>query len=475
MSYRFQLFVAGHSQRSQNVVTSFQNLCATELPGQHRIDIVDVLEQPEIAEHHKVLATPTLIRLEPNPAVKLVGDLVNPSWLRKLIEPDTPFEAVSREIEATIQIDNSPQRGSYSQLLDLNPDGVVVVDKEGQVLLVNPAGAEMLRIDVERLRGEVFGFPLVAGETTNVVLRTGRLAELRAVATQWDDKSAFLVAFRDVTEQRQRAEELAQVNRELREKNQELLATTKALDRAMNRLEVSNQDLQDFAYAAAHDIKAPLRWIKHASAMLLVDESEKMNGESGGRLRKVSESAERLTVMIDRMLEYSHADSRSLTFARVNLADVVRRVIADLQPTIDESGCQLAVEELPTVEADQSQMYQVFLNLISNAVKFRRPDVASTIQVSLLNPSRTDNGHPKVCKIAVSDNGIGFDQRHAEVVFAPFQRLVKSEEFEGSGIGMATVKKIVERHGGSVEVTSAVGEGTTFTLTLPVFRPSEAM
>jgi signal transduction histidine kinase len=149
--------------------------------------------------------------------------------------------------------------------------------------------------------------------------------------------------------------------------------------------------------------------------------------------------------------------------------------VSDLEPRIEQAGGRVQIDELPTIDGDPLQLRLLMQNLISNAVKFRAPDRPPVVRVFSLN-QHNDGGHTteppaeRVCRIAVQDNGIGFDERHADRIFGIFERLQSRSEYDGTGIGLATCRKIAERHGGSITATSSPGQGSLFVVTLPVHR-----
>jgi light-regulated signal transduction histidine kinase (bacteriophytochrome) len=172
-----------------------------------------------------------------------------------------------------------------------------------------------------------------------------------------------------------------------------------------------------------------------------------------------------MSKMIDDLLSLSRVTSKAEAFKQVDLNTVIHAVLEDLQTRIESSQAQVTISPLPAVQADTSQMHQLFLNLIGNAIKFRKQEVPPVVKVGC----STSNG---TITITVSDNGIGFDMKHAGKLFQPFQRLHSRSEYEGNGIGLSICKKIVERHGGSISVQSEPELGTTFTITLPIHKNS---
>jgi light-regulated signal transduction histidine kinase (bacteriophytochrome) len=171
--------------------------------------------------------------------------------------------------------------------------------------------------------------------------------------------------------------------------------------------------------------------------------------------------------LINDLLGYSRVTTKAQPFLPTNLQTIASEVLSDLEARIDETGGDVVTGELPTIDADELQMRQLFQNLIANALKFRKPDTPPKVEIT------SDVSDGNVVQIFVKDNGIGFDEKYLDRIFTPFQRLHARNEYEGTGIGLAVCRKIVERHGGSLTATSTAGEGATFIATLPLRHNKE--
>jgi PAS domain S-box-containing protein len=239
-----------------------------------------------------------------------------------------------------------------------------------------------------------------------------------------------------------------------------------ALIESLRALDDRNRELQDFAFVASHDLQEPLRKIRMFSDRLLESYSSVLDERALEYLRRNVQAAGRMQALIDDLTAYSRIATRGEHFAPVDLNRVVAMVVDDLVARIESSRGKVEWSGLPTIAGDATQLRQVFQNLISNALKFRHADRDPHVRVSAERPGRDFHGPPSWL-IRVEDNGIGFDMRHAERVFAPFQRLHARTEFEGSGIGLAIVRRIVERHGGRISAVAEQGRGAKFTMTLP--------
>lgn len=234
------------------------------------------------------------------------------------------------------------------------------------------------------------------------------------------------------------------------------------------RLERSNQELQDFAYISSHDLQEPLRKIQAFGERLKVKFREQLSGDGQDYIDRMQNAAARMQAMINDLLLYSRVSTQARSFILVNLNDCVREVISDLETRIAETGGSVEIADLPIIEAEPVQMRQLLQNLIGNALKFHQKNRPPVVKVSSKIIPAQDWRFTPTAQISFEDNGIGFDEKYLDRIFQPFQRLESRSEYEGSGIGLAICRKIVERHGGGITARSAPGQGTTFIVTLPV-------
>ncbi|MGZ3725917.1 MAG: PAS domain-containing sensor histidine kinase [Pseudobdellovibrio sp.] len=233
------------------------------------------------------------------------------------------------------------------------------------------------------------------------------------------------------------------------------------------RLEVSNQELQDFASVAAHDLQEPLRKILSFSDRLQSKAKADLKPEAVDYLERIQSSAQRMRVLINDLLTYSRVTTKAQPFLPVDLNNIVTDVISDLEIRLEQSGGKIECAPLPTIEADATQMRQLFQNLVSNALKFTPPERKPLVQISaeLLFSTQLNQ---QACKITVTDNGIGFEEKYLDRIFTIFQRLHGRHEYEGTGIGLAVCRKITDRHSGILTATSRPDEGSSFIITLPL-------
>lgn len=227
-------------------------------------------------------------------------------------------------------------------------------------------------------------------------------------------------------------------------------------------LQQSNDDLQRFAYVASHDLQEPLRKIRAFGDRLKSKCSGELSPDGEDCLRRMQNAAARMQTLIQDLLSLSRVSSQGQPLTPVDLGDVMRAVISDLEIRMEQVGTRVEVGLLPVVVGDRVQLGQLFQNLIANALKFHKPEEPPVVEVW----SEAVSGRPDVCQIVVRDHGIGFDEKYLDRIFQVFQRLHGRSEYEGTGIGLALCRKIVERHDGAITASSAPGEGARFVVTL---------
>ena len=236
--------------------------------------------------------------------------------------------------------------------------------------------------------------------------------------------------------------------------------------RAEEELARSNRELEQFGYSASHDLQEPLRKIIAFSGRVSVACKDQLDEKHQDYLARVQNAALRMQALIDALLAYSRVTTKAKPFEAVDLAVTAKGVLSDLEFRISETGGEVRIEDLPVLDAEPVQMQQLLQNLIANALKFRREGVPPVIEVKG-EAAAADAVRGEMFQITVRDNGIGFDPKFADRIFLVFQRLHGRGTYEGTGIGLALCKKIVDRHGGTITVDSTPGEGTVFTVRLP--------
>ena len=252
-----------------------------------------------------------------------------------------------------------------------------------------------------------------------------------------------------------------------------LQAVEREREAIIEKLVSSNRELEDFAFVASHDLQEPLRKIQTFGELLVERYGEGLDTRGADYLQRMQHAARRMRSLIDELLAYSRLTTKAQPFTRVDMQEIVHEVLADLDWQIEHTKAKVSVSEtMPVIEADPLQMYQVVQNLVGNALKFTAKDRTPVVRVHGTHNGTYVNGVEQ-CEITVEDEGIGFDNKYRERIFQPFQRLEGIKEYEGTGMGLAICRKIVERHGGSIEAHSTPGKGATFTVRLPVKQPED--
>lgn len=308
--------------------------------------------------------------------------------------------------------------------------------------------------------GEAF----LARQINNLVNTTKRLADgdLTARTNAIYDRGEFGILNQSIDEM---AEALSQ--RELDRK----MAEDEIREYAAS-LERSNRDLTDYANIASHDLQEPLRKISTFSDLLLVRHADQLDAQGQDYLKRIHASANRMQSLIIDLLTYSRISTKAQPLEQVALENVIQQVLNDLELQIEQSQAEIIIDGLSPINADPVQMHQLFLNLISNSLKFRKPDTQASVNItgrqSTLPVGTEGNGFATFYEVSVSDNGIGFDEKYLNRIFQPFQRLHAREVYGGTGMGLAICRKIVERHGGDIQAHSKPGQGATFIVRFPI-------
>jgi signal transduction histidine kinase len=246
---------------------------------------------------------------------------------------------------------------------------------------------------------------------------------------------------------------------DLKATNEQLQATVQQVATANQRLEAANKELEAFSYSVSHDLRAPLRAIDGFSRIILEEHGEQLPEDARGYLLRVRGGAQHMGRLIDDLLAFAHLGRQSLTEQEVKPAEIAQRALAGLQDQFAGRNVKVNIADLPPCTADPALLEQVYVNLLSNALKFTRHRDPACVDVGW----HEENGN---IAYTVADNGAGFDEQYAHKLFGVFQRLHRTEEFEGTGVGLALVQRIIHRHGGRVWATSQPDHGATFFFTL---------
>jgi two-component system, chemotaxis family, CheB/CheR fusion protein len=367
-----------------------------------------------------------------------------------------------------------------SEIVNTVRQPIVLLDRELCVRFANSAFYHMFRLERAEAEGQVL-FSLRPGDSDLPDIRAlidqvksggapvegyeidqhfpslgGRrvfLLNARLLYVHEGADPLILLAAQDVTAERIAAEATTSTSRQLGRNNVELRR--------------SNDALAQFAQIASHDLQEPLRKIRTYGDMLRDSALSRLTAEELDLLDRATGAAGRAQRLIADVLALARVSSQEPVWKMIDIAEVVRGVISDLELQIGERGAVVEVGQLPKLEADAAQLRQVFQNLVSNALKF----VPATVQpIVRLSATALQLDGDAAYHISVSDNGIGFEQHHAASIFEPFQRLHPRGKYDGTGMGLAICKRVAEQHGGSIRATSRVGEGSEFTITLPARR-----
>jgi len=261
----------------------------------------------------------------------------------------------------------------------------------------------------------------------------------------------------------------ANLEAQVLQRTEALQETAETLRQSNGELERSNQELQDFAHVASHDLQEPLRKIQ-AFGNLLAEEYGPELGDGHMYIERMRNAAAHMQVLINDLLAFARVTSKAQPFEQVDLNVVAHDVLDDLENRIQTSGGQVEVDSLPTIEADAFQMRQALQNLVGNALKFHRPGVPPRVRISVIQEQTSEQETFQLC---IADNGIGFDEKYLDRIFTVFQRLHGKNEYEGTGIGLAVVRKIILRHNGTITAKSEPGVGSTFFLVLPATQTTK--
>jgi PAS domain S-box-containing protein len=365
----------------------------------------------------------------------------------------------------------SPGEEKFRALAENSPDLIDRLDREMKHIYVNPAGLRLYGKPAGSIIGKTIeetGLPeaycsLLKGRIQKV-FETGQPMEAEDYLLTKNGMGFYqshcvpeygvdgavanvLVVSRDLTGRKRAEEEIKKLNEELRQH--------------VVRVESVNKELEAFAYSVSHDLRAPLRSIDGFSQALLEDYSEKFDEQGRNYLHRVRASTQRMAQLIDDVLNLSRVTRAEMRYEPVNLTTLANRVVADLRRLNPERKAEFIIKDGLVAKGDARLLYMVLDNLLSNALKFTEKHPGAKIEFGA-----THVGHDKPV-FYVRDDGVGFDMTYVDKLFAPFQRLHSSTEFPGTGIGLATVQRIIHRHGGRVWAEGKVEQGATFYFTLP--------
>jgi two-component system, LuxR family, sensor kinase FixL len=362
-------------------------------------------------------------------------------------------------------------------ILDQAAEAIIVCDKEGSILRASRMARELCGknpirepfesvfplqrnsadggMSAEFNLSDALGGKLINGAEVDFKREDGHVRDLLVNAgpllSENEEVLGCIVVMNDITERRHAEEAVRRAKDELE---------IRVLERTAD-LERRNQELQEFAFVASHDLQEPLRKIQ-TFGDLLGTKSASLGAESQDYIQRMQKAAASMQKLLESLLAYSRVTMKVEPFVETDLKRSVQGALSNLEVVITQNGALIKADDLPTIEADRSQMIQLFQNLLANALKFRRENEIP--RVSIFSHKTREKGKLEIC---VEDNGIGFDEKYLDKIFVPFQRLHGRGAYEGVGMGLAICKKIVERHGGEITAKSEPGKGSAFIVTLP--------
>ena len=416
-------------------------------------------------------------------AALLLAALAGMGWLRREVARRTRALADS---EARV----AAAHALLEDAIECAPAGIAVFDADDRLRSFNSRLRQMSSGDpaavkpgmafadfVRAVRGDRVAFPAhdaderwlaerlrhhrAPGPPLEVQLQGGRWLQIGETRTR---HGGTVIVYTDITGLKQREGELQRSADEL---EAQVAARTEALRRSEARLRQVNQELETFTYSVSHDLKAPLRGIDGYSRLLITDHRDRLDDEGRTFLDQIRGATQHMGALIDDLLAYSRLERRDLTLQRLALAPLVSGVLAGFEAECAERGvlCTVDVPADLHARADAQGLTMALRNLVDNALKFSRDSQPPRLSLRAWADT-ADSGRPQV-HLAVSDNGVGFEMKFVERIFTIFQRLHRAEEFPGTGVGLAIVRKAMDRMGGAVRAESTPGQGATFTLTLP--------
>jgi signal transduction histidine kinase len=482
-------------EHAEQVSTALARIPAVR-PGAVLLDLslpANAYAEIQRRTHEQFPAVPIVVLADPGQearAWRAVQDGAQDYILRGRWDADTIRRVLRHAVERQRLLAELERRVSelaasearFRALVERNADGVVIVSNSGWIRFVNPAAEALFGRSAAELVGELFGFPLVTDETTeiDIVRRGGELitAELRAVSIRWNEEDACLVSLRDITD-RKRAEDrerelvreqaARQVAEAAEEHQRRLAEESAALAEENKRLyeeaQVANQAKSNFLAVMSHELRTPLNAIIGFSDLLLAGVAGSLQEQQRQYLERIQNSSRHLLDLLEEVLTFARTESGSeeIRLHAVELADLVREVAAIAEPLAAQNGLDFRIgfpADPVRWVTDAPKVRQILLNLLSNAVKFTDQGT-----VSLHARAAADTVH-----LEVSDTGIGIAAEHQHKIFEPFWQVAQdsTRTRPGTGLGLTVSRRLADLLGGDITVRSEPGKGSTFTVRLPL-------
>lgn len=386
------------------------------------------------------------------------------------------FTGIIHDISEIKKAENAlrESENKFNSIISNAVDGIVTISDRGIIETFNPAASELFGYAPEEVIGKNVNVLMPEPESslhdsyimnylrtgTGKIIGIGREVTakkkdgtlfpitLSVSEVKLNDRIIFTGIVHDITEQKIIEEKLR---------------------RHAAALERSNSDLQDFAYVSSHDLQEPLRKIQSFGDRLQTREAENLTETGKDYLERMLNAASRMQRLISDLLSFSRVTSQAKAFAEVNLNEILKEVLSDLEVSLEKTKTHIDAEKLPTIQGEPTHMRQLFQNLISNAIKFRKDGVDPLIKIYSKNIQKKDHltstPGDQMVELYFEDNGIGFNEKYLDKIFNIFQRL-EGQKYEGSGVGLAICRKIAMHHGGDITAKSIPGQGATFIVTL---------
>lgn len=389
-------------------------------------------------------------------------------WLQwKVVVKDHTWFVNARDVTEVKQVEKI--RNYLATVVKQSNDAIYIHDREGKIISWNEGAEriygyserealnmkiwniipEYMENEMENNLGNILKGNKIQALESRRITKHGKLIDVLfsacIIADEGTDYKSIAITERDITDQKLADEQIRQLNEELKSN--------------VAQLEITNKELESFSYSVSHDLRAPLRALSGYSKIMEEDYLPGMDSEARRLLRNIQANAHRMGILIDDLLAFSRLGRKEIKKSKVNMQRIVENVLAELSKSANHNAT-IKIEPLQITEADSSLLHQVWVNLISNAIKYSGKKKKPEIEIGSKNSDREITYY-------VRDNGSGFDMKYSDKLFGVFQRLHSAEEFEGTGVGLAIVHRIITKHGGKIWAESKINEGATFYFSLP--------